>query len=55
VGGLLTALLTWALTLLLRVANRLGPLRVFGASLLIRRVIEATGLTGILQVQEAAP
>src|SRR5271154_846385 len=36
------------LALLLRVANRLGPLRVYGASGLIRRVIEATGLTGIL-------
>ncbi len=43
------------LALLLGVANRLGPLRGFGASLLIRRVIEATGLTGILQVQDAAP
>ncbi len=43
------------LALLLRVANRLGPLRVFGASPLIRRVIEATGLTGILLVQDGAP
>jgi anti-anti-sigma factor len=43
------------LALLLGVANHLGPLRVFGASLLIRRVIEATGLTGILQLQDAAP
>jgi anti-sigma B factor antagonist len=43
------------LALLLGVANRLGPLRVFGASILIRRVIEATGLTAILLLQEAAP
>ena len=41
------------LALLLASANRLGPLRVFGASLLIRRVIEVTGLTGILQLQDA--
>ena len=39
------------LALLLGLANRLGPLRVFGANLLIRRVIEVTGLTGILQLQ----
>jgi anti-sigma B factor antagonist len=43
------------LALLLRVANRLGPLRVYGASVLIQRVIEATGLTGILLVQDGAP
>jgi anti-anti-sigma factor len=43
------------LALLLGVANRLGPLRVFGASQLIQRVIEATGLTGILLIQDAAP
>jgi anti-anti-sigma factor len=43
------------LALLLRVANRLGPLRVYGASVLIQRVIEATGLTGILLVQDWAP
>ena len=43
------------LALLLRVANRLGPLRVYGASMLIQRVIQATGLTGILLVQDAAP
>ena len=43
------------LALLLSLANRLGPLRVFGASALIRRVIEATGLTGVLQLQDAAP
>ena len=41
------------LALLLGLANRLGPLRVFGANLLIRRVIEVTGLTGILQLQGA--
>jgi anti-anti-sigma factor len=39
------------LALLLRLTNQLGPLRVFGASLLIRRVIEATGLTSILLLQ----
>jgi anti-anti-sigma factor len=43
------------LALLLRLTNRLGPLRVFGANLLIRRVIEATGLTGILQLQGTTP
>jgi len=43
------------LALLLSLANRLGPLQVFGASPLIRRVIEATGLTGVLQLQGAAP
>jgi anti-sigma B factor antagonist len=43
------------LALLLGLANRLGPLRVFGANLLIRRVIEVTGLTGILQLQGATP
>ena len=40
------------LALLLRLTNRLGPLRVFGANPSIRRVIEATGLTGILQMEE---
>jgi len=39
------------LALLLRLTNQLGPLRVFGASLLIRRVVEATGLTSILLLQ----
>jgi anti-anti-sigma factor len=39
------------LALLLRLTTQLGPLRVFGASLLIRRVIEATGLTSILLLQ----
>ena len=43
------------LALLLRLANHHGPLRVFGASLLIRRVIEATGLTAILLLQGTAP
>jgi anti-sigma B factor antagonist len=43
------------LALLLRLANQIGPLRVFGASLLIRRVIEATGLTAILLLQGTAP
>jgi anti-anti-sigma factor len=43
------------LALLLRLANQLGPLRVFGANQLIRRVIEATGLTAILLLQGTAP
>jgi anti-sigma B factor antagonist len=43
------------LALLLRLANQLGPLRVFGASPLIRRVIEATGLTKVLLLQGTAP
>jgi anti-sigma B factor antagonist len=40
------------LALLLRLTNRFGPIQVFGANPLIRRVIEATGLTGILQMEE---
>jgi anti-anti-sigma factor len=43
------------LALLLRLTNRLGPLRVFGANPLIRRVIEATGLTAVLLLQGTAP
>jgi anti-anti-sigma factor len=42
------------LALLLRLTNRLGPLRVFGANPLIRRVIEATGLTAVLLLQGTA-
>jgi anti-anti-sigma factor len=42
------------LAVLLRLTNRFGPLRVFGASPLIRRVIEVTGLTGILQLDGEA-
>lgn len=41
------------LAVLLRLANRFGPLRVFGANPLIRRVIEVTGLTGILRIEGA--
>jgi anti-sigma B factor antagonist len=43
------------LALLLQLANRFGPLQVFGANPLIRRVIEVTGLTGILQAEGEVP
>jgi len=43
------------LALLLRLSNQLGPLRVFGANPLIRRVIQATGLTAILLLQGTVP
>jgi anti-sigma B factor antagonist len=43
------------LALLLGLANRFGPLRVLGASPMIRRVIEVTGLTGILRMEEGTP
>jgi anti-sigma B factor antagonist len=36
------------LAVLVRLANQFGPLRVSGARPLLRRVIEVTGLTGIL-------
>lgn len=38
------------IALLLRITNRFGPVDVIGANPLIRRVIEATGLTDILRV-----
>jgi anti-sigma B factor antagonist len=43
------------LAVLLRLADRFGPLRVFGASTMVRRVIEATGLSKILLLDGEAP
>lgn len=40
------------IALLLRITNRFGPLDLIGANPLIRRVIEATGLTDILRVDQ---
>jgi anti-anti-sigma factor len=40
------------IALLLRITNRFGPIDLIGANPLIRRVIEATGLTDILRVPE---
>jgi anti-sigma B factor antagonist len=43
------------LAVLVRLANQFGALRVIGARPLVRRVIEVTGLTEILQLEEEAP
>jgi anti-sigma B factor antagonist len=43
------------LAVLVRIANQFGPLRVSGARPLVRRVIEVTGLTEILALEEEAP
>jgi anti-anti-sigma factor len=43
------------LGLLLRLTNQFGPARVRGARPLIRRVIEVSGLTEVLQVEDGAP
>jgi anti-sigma B factor antagonist len=43
------------LAVLVRLANQFGPLRVRGARPLVRRVIEVTGLTEILQLEEETP
>jgi anti-sigma B factor antagonist len=43
------------LAVLVRIANQFGPLRVVGARPLVRRVIEVTGLTEILQLHGEAP
>jgi anti-sigma B factor antagonist len=43
------------LALLLRLTNRFGPCRVRGANPIIRRVIEVTGLAGILRLEGDAP
>jgi anti-sigma B factor antagonist len=40
------------LAVLLRLANQFGPLHIRGARPLIRRVIEVTGLTGILLLED---
>jgi anti-sigma B factor antagonist len=43
------------LALLLRVTNQFGPAHVRGAKPLIRRVIEVSGLDGVLQVDGPVP
>lgn len=43
------------LGLLLRLTNQFGPAPVHGARPLIRRVIEVSGLTGVLQLEPEAP
>jgi anti-anti-sigma factor len=43
------------LGLLLRITNQFGPVRVHGARPLIRRVIEVSGLTEVLQLEAEAP
>jgi anti-anti-sigma factor len=40
------------IALLLRLTNHFGPLRVHGAGEMIRRVIEITGLTETLQLEQ---
>jgi anti-anti-sigma factor len=39
------------LALLLRMTNQFGPAEVMGAKTLIRRVIEVSGLTGVLKLE----
>jgi anti-anti-sigma factor len=43
------------LGLLLRLTNQFGPAQVHGARPLIRRVIEVSGLTEVLQLEAEAP
>jgi anti-anti-sigma factor len=43
------------LALLLRMTNRFGPAGVRGAKPLIRRVIEVSGLTEVLRLEDGAP
>jgi anti-sigma B factor antagonist len=43
------------IALLLRISNRFGPLQVRGAKPLVRRVIEVTGLTTVLRIDEDLP
>jgi anti-sigma B factor antagonist len=39
------------ITLLLRLTNHFGPLEVLGARAIIRRIIEVTGLAGVLKCE----
>jgi anti-anti-sigma factor len=43
------------LALLLRMTNQFGPAEVRGAKPLIRRVIEVSGLTGVLRLDAGSP
>ena len=43
------------LALLLRLTNQFGPARVTGAKPLIRRVIEVSGVAGVLRVEGGTP
>jgi anti-sigma B factor antagonist len=43
------------IALLLRISNQFGPVQMRGAKPLIRRVVEVTGLTAVLHLDDETP